>query len=70
MKENNEILLETLEVVDNIDDNSFMKGALVGGAAVIAGSLAYKYAIRPIIGKIRSKFAKKEVIEAEYEYEE
>ena len=32
MNETNEILLETLEVVDNIDDNSFMKGALVGGA--------------------------------------
>lgn len=70
MNETNKILLETMpEAIDSIDNNnnSFMKGALVGGAAIIAGTLTYKYAIRPVIGKIRSKFVKEDEL---YTHEE
>ena len=66
----NEILTEVTENIDVAEElvevgseKGIGLGVAIGGAVVLLGGLAYKYAIKPIVAKIKAKKEQKADIE-------
>lgn len=56
IKANEETMIEAAEeVVQNVDLTKGLKIAGIGAAAIAGGYFAYKYAVKPIIAKLKSK---------------
>lgn len=65
MEENNimttveEVADAAEEIVETGSDKNFGYGLAIGGAVVVIGSLAYKYAVKPLASKIKDKIKSK-----------
>lgn len=57
------------EIVETGSDKNFGYGLAIGGAVVVIGSLAYKYAVKPLATKIKDKIKSRKNDKSEAEPE-
>lgn len=60
---NDEVIETTEEIMKTVPSKGFL--IAVGGLSVLAGGVAYKYIVKPIAAKIKSKKEQQMIVEVE-----
>ena len=62
---NEEMVADTMEEITKVGLNKGLKVAIIGGATVLVGGVAYKKVVKPLVAKYKAKKAQSEVIPGE-----